>query len=289
MAMNSLDAVSIILGISLIFVMFGMGTTIFLDDFKRLFTMPKAVLLGLINQVVFLPLIALILVSCINLPTEILVGIVVIAACPGGPLSNMISFLTKGDVALSVTLTAVSTCIALVSLPFWINIALTTMGGESKDLSLPFWPTVFQIALTTLVPIFLGMWFSAKRPIMAKKVAKIVRIVSMIFLLVAIIWFNVQNPDILLDNLDSLVVIGFVLNGTTMLVGYITAFMAKLPITQQRTISVETGIQNVPLALSITTIQLNSLEMALMPTLYGFCMMVSGSLLILAIRFLFRR
>ena len=282
--MESINEISIILVFCLVFLMFGMGTTLCVDDFKRLVNAPKAVTLGLINQVIFVPLIGLCIAAFIDLPFEVAVGIVIITACPGGPLSNMISFLAKGDVALSITLTALSTSISLISLPIWLSLALSALQADSMNSTFSFSSTVIQIALTTLFPAILGMCFSAIWPKISIRIEKIARSISMVFLVAAIIGFNISNPDTLLDNLSSLVLFGFILNALMMLVGYTNSRVVSLPGNQPRTIAIETGFQNIPLAISIATIQLNSLEVALMPIIYGFCQLFSGILLIVAIK-----
>jgi len=264
--------------------MFGMGTTLTVGDFKRLVNAPKAVIMGLTSQIVLAPLIGVGIANAFALPAEVMVGIVIITACPGGPISNMISFLARGDVALSITLTALSTVISIITLPIWLSLTLSTLVGDSLNLTFSFTRTVAQIALTTLLPAILGMWFRAAKPKLSVKIEKVARSISMLFLIAAIIIFNISNPDTLLNNLTSLVIVALTLNGVAMLVGYTTSHIANLAENQKRTIAFETGIQNIPLAISIATIQLNNMEVALMPVIYGFCMLFSGVFLVAVIK-----
>jgi len=282
--MESINEINIILVFCLVFLMFGMGTTLTVGDFKRLVNAPKAVIMGLTSQIVLAPLIGVGIANAFALPAEVMVGIVIITACPGGPISNMISFLARGDVALSITLTALSTVISIITLPIWLSLTLSTLVGDSLNLTFSFTRTVAQIALTTLLPAILGMWFRAAKPKLSVKIEKVARSISMLFLIAAIIIFNISNPDTLLNNLTSLVIVALTLNGVAMLVGYTTSHIANLAENQKRTIAFETGIQNIPLAISIATIQLNNMEVALMPVIYGFCMLFSGVFLVAVIK-----
>ena len=116
-------ASTIVLASSLIIIMLGMGLSLVADDFKRIIVYPKAILVGLVNQLIFLPLIGFGIVVVFPLAPEIAIGIMILAACPGGPTSNLIAHLAKGDTALSVTLTALSSFITILTIPFIVNFA----------------------------------------------------------------------------------------------------------------------------------------------------------------------
>ena len=117
-----MDKIStIILGVSLMIIMLGMGLSIVVEDFKRIFYQPKAIFIGLFNQIIILPFIAFILAILFSVKTETAIGLMILAACPGGPTSNLISHLAKADTALSVTLTAFSSFITILTIPFIIN------------------------------------------------------------------------------------------------------------------------------------------------------------------------
>ena len=117
-------ASTIVLASSLIIIMLGMGVSLVADDFKRIIVYPKAILVGLVNQLILLPLIGFGIVVVFPLAPEIAIGILILAACPGGPTSNLIAYLAKGDTALSVTLTALSSFITILTIPFIVNFAL---------------------------------------------------------------------------------------------------------------------------------------------------------------------
>jgi len=148
---------AIILGISLAIIMLGMGLSLVADDFKRIFLQPKAIIIGLVNQLILLPIIAFILVLLIPLQPEIAVGVMILAACPGGPTSNLISHLAKADTALSVTLTALSSFITILTIPFIINFSLEQFLNESNMIQLNILDTFQKILIIIIIPVTIGM------------------------------------------------------------------------------------------------------------------------------------
>ena len=148
---------AIILAVSLAIIMLGMGLSLVADDFKRIFTQPKAIIVGLINQIILLPVIAFILASLFPLQPEIAVGIMILAACPGGATSNLISHLAKADAALSVTLTAFSSFITILTIPFIVNFSLEQFLDQSNIIKLDIVQTFLQILMIIIIPVSLGM------------------------------------------------------------------------------------------------------------------------------------
>ena len=136
---------TIILASSLIIIMLGMGLSLQLADFKRILSYPKAMIVGLVNQIILLPIIGYILVSIFSIQPEIAIGVMILAACPGGPTSNLITHLAKGDTALSVSLTAVNSLITIFTIPFIVNFALVTFMAEGQIIQLDIPKTILQI------------------------------------------------------------------------------------------------------------------------------------------------
>ncbi|MEQ9230094.1 MAG: bile acid:sodium symporter, partial [Cyclobacteriaceae bacterium] len=166
---------TIVLAVSLIIIMFGMGHSLTTDDFKRVFVEPKAILIGLINQLVILPLIGFLLISIFSVRAEIAIGLIILAACPGGPTSNLITHLAKGDTALSVSLTAISSFVTLLTIPFIINLGLRTVLGSSTEIQLDVVQTIAQVLVVVVIPVILGMLIRAKKEAFAHKMEKPVR------------------------------------------------------------------------------------------------------------------
>ena len=163
---------AIILGISLAIIMLGMGLSLVADDFKRIFLQPKAIIIGLVNQLILLPIIAFILVLLIPLQPEIAVGVMILAACPGGPTSNLISHLAKADTALSVTLTAFSSFITILTIPFIINFSLEQFLNESNMIQLNILDTFQKILIIIIIPVTIGMIIRKHKESFALKMEK---------------------------------------------------------------------------------------------------------------------
>ncbi|MEM6380252.1 MAG: bile acid:sodium symporter, partial [Bacteroidota bacterium] len=173
---------TLIVAISLMIIMFGMGLSLTSDDFKRVASNPKAVLLGLMNQLLFLPIIGYILVALLQLPSEIAIGIMILAACPGGATSNVIAHLAKGDTALSVTLTAISSIITIGTIPFIVQFSLLNFSGQGGEVQLNILQMIGQLLGIVIVPVFLGMLIRAKATGFALRMGKPVQIASVLLL-----------------------------------------------------------------------------------------------------------
>ena len=158
---------TLILGISLIIIMLGMGLSLTLTDFKRVVLFPKAIFIGLVNQLILLPIIGLTIAVVFKLPAEIAVGIMILAACPGGPTSNLISHLSKADLALSVTLTALSSLITIITIPFLVNFAMSHFLLKEQLIELNVLETIIQICIIVIVPIVIGMLLRHYKPAFA--------------------------------------------------------------------------------------------------------------------------
>ena len=178
---------AIILALSLAIIMLGMGLSLVVEDFKRIFFQPKAIVIGLINQLILLPIIAFGLTSVFSLKPEIAVGLMILSACPGGPTSNLISHLAKADIALSVTLTAFSSFITILTIPFIVNFSLEQFLDQSNMIQLDIGKTFAQILMIVIIPISIGMLIRKYKEKFALKMGKSVRIASGILLLLIIV------------------------------------------------------------------------------------------------------
>lgn len=170
-----MDIGTIILAISLVIIMFGMGLSLVKQDFIRLFQQPKAIIVGLINQIILLPIIAYVLISIFNVGPDIAIGVMILAACPGGPTSNLITHLAKGDTGLSVSLTTVNSLITIFTIPFIIDFALNNFLDSSEMIQIDKLQTVIQIFAIVVIPVTLGMWLKRAKPAFADKMTKPVK------------------------------------------------------------------------------------------------------------------
>jgi BASS family bile acid:Na+ symporter len=275
-----MDTGTIILAIALIIIMFGMGLSIVKDDFIRLFQHPKAVIVGLVNQIVLLPVIAYVLIYLLNVETDIAIGIMILAACPGGPTSNLITYLAKGDIGLSISLTTVNSLITIFTIPFVIDFALNQFLEADEMVQINKLQTVIQIFVIVIIPVSLGMALKNAKPIFADKMNKPVKIASGAVLFLVIIGLVIKKKEELIPYLKQAGLTALVLNIATMLVGLATAKIAKLSLAQSRTISIESGIQNGTMAIAIASGVLMNDNYAIAPAVYSLIMFFTGGVII---------
>ena len=275
-----MDTGTIILATALIIIMFGMGLSLDKDDFIRLFQHPKAVIVGLVNQIILLPVIAYVLISLLDVETDIAIGIMILAACPGGPTSNLITYLAKGDIGLSISLTTVNSLITIFTIPFVIDFALTQFLEADEMVQINKLQTVIQIFVIVIIPVSLGMVLKNTKPVFADKMNKPVKIASAAVLFLVIIGLVLKKKEELIPYLKQAGLMALVLNIVTMLVGLGTAKIAKLSLAQSRTISIESGIQNGTMAIAIASGILMNDNYAIAPAVYSLIMFFTGGVII---------
>lgn len=275
--MESSIATEIILPLSMAIIMLGMGLSLTIADFRNVVKFPKAAVLGLSNQLLVLPIIGFAIAALFKLPAEIAVGLMIIASCPGGATSNLITHVAKGDTALSITLTAISSLITVISIPLIISYSLVYFAENSGlEVSLPILKTIGQIMGITILPVSIGMTVKRLRNEFALKMERPVRIASIvIFILVAvgIVAANKNNIIPYFQNAGGMVII---LNVLTMIIGYTTSRLLRLNLRQTITITIESGVQNAVLAMVIATSILKQPNMAIPAAVYSLFMLFTG-------------
>ena len=246
--------------------MMGMGLSLTKEDFKRVLQYPKAVLLGFLNQIVLLPCIAYGLIQLFEVSNHIAIGVMILSACPGGPTSNLVTHLAKGDTALSVTLTAVNSIITIITIPLIVSFAvgefpLPLEKGEVVsqlgvgDFASPAAGKIFQILLAIIaLPLIIGMVFKSKKPETAAKLDKPVRVTGTIIIIMVILGIAIKYRETLVELISESFVIVISLNIATMLIGFCTAIMFKLKFKQALTICLESGNQNGTLAIHVSSL-----------------------------------
>ena len=267
---------TLVLPIALAMIMLGLGLSLKSDDFFRIFKYPKAVTIGLIGQLVILPIIALAIVKIIPMPPAIAVGLIVLALCPCGASSNMITYLAGGDVALAVTLTVFSSIITIFTIPLFTSLAVTSFLGKSAIVSLPIGMTMGQIFLITVIPIALGMYIRHQFSEIARRLEKVINKLAVGFLGLIIMLLVVKEWS----RLPSLIVQAgmgvMLLNILGMAAGFAISKMLNLKVAQQICIAIEVGIQNGTLAIAITAGILKDAEMAIPAAIYSLFMYLTG-------------
>jgi BASS family bile acid:Na+ symporter len=275
-----MDKGTLFLAAALVVIMFGMGLSLVKSDFTRLFQNPKAILIGLLNQIILLPIIAYVLVVLLGVGADIAIGIMILAACPGGPTSNLITFLAKGDAGLSVSLTVANSLITIFTIPFVVDFALGQFLEASEMIHIDKLQTIIQIFAIVIIPISLGMLLKQRKPAFADKMNKPVKIASALVLFLVIVGLVLKKKEDLIPYLQQAGLMALLLNLTTMTIGFITAKLAKLNSKQSLTISIESGIQNGTMAIAIAGGILMNENYAIAPAVYSLIMFLTGGIVI---------
>lgn len=260
---------AVLLPVGLAIVMLGMGLTLLPEDFQRVTRYPKAVAIGLISQLIFLPVVGFLVASIVPMRPETAVGLMVLALCPGGPSSNMMTYLAKGDVALSVTLTALSSAITVFTIPIFANLSLQYFAGQSAAIALPVGQTMLQIFAIALLPVALGMLIRQQFPNLARRLEKVVNRLAVGFLAFIILAIIIHEWN-RIPGFIAQVGIGVVLlNVISMVLGFWFGKLFNLKFSQQICIAIEVGLQNATLAIAITAGLLNNPDMAVPAAVYS--------------------
>jgi BASS family bile acid:Na+ symporter len=279
--MQSSVLTELFLPFSLAVIMFGMGLSLRVEDFKRILIYPKAVGIGLLNQLVLLPIIAFGIAKAFSLPPELAVGLMILAVCPGGATSNLITHLAKGDSALSITLTACSSVITVFTIPFLVNFSISYFipGGEAKQLEVV--GTVVSVLFITLIPVALGMITLAKAPRLAEKWDQPFRKISIVFFVVIVGAAILKERANLVQYFIEAGPAALALNLSTLALSFAMAKWTGLPFRQGLTIAIESGIQNGTLGITIAATLLVNSVMSIPSAIYSLLMFGTAALVIL--------
>jgi BASS family bile acid:Na+ symporter len=260
-------------------VMFGLGLSLTLRDFERLWYAPKAIFVGLLGQLIVLPALAFLVCIMLDLPEHIALGLLIIAACPGGVMSNVFSQLAKADLALSVTLTAFSTIICAITAPFVIQFAISYFS-HSGAVSFSVFGTTMGMIGMTLLPVLIGLYCRHKFPEGAKRKEAFFRRFSLVFVVSMILAILIQEHTRLIDALVDSFASALLLNFTAIFAGICLGLLFRLPYRQVLTICLEVGFQNPTLAILIALTFLNKPSYALPAGIYGLVMYIGGAIIV---------
>ena len=289
--MNELDSIQIhfdnsslwVLNIALAIVMFGVSLGISVEDFKRLLKEPKLVLIGIFSQFILLPFFTFLLIMVVKPQPSIALGMIMVAACPGGNISNFMTHLAKGNTALSVSLTAFATFLAMFMTPFnfeFYGNLYTPTAELLKDVQVAPFELVKLVLLILGVPLVLGMWLRNKNEILANKISKFLRPFSIILFVVIVIIAFTNNLDVFNKYVHHVLALGILHNMLAILLGFMVAKLFGLSFINQKTLAIETGIQNSGLGLLLIFTFFNGLGgMAIMAAFWGIWHIISGLLL----------
>lgn len=256
--------------------MFGMGLTLQVADFSRILKRPKAALVGIFAQLFALPLLAFIIAIIFKLPPELAVGLMIISFAPGGTTSNLFTHLARGDVALSISLTAVISLITPFTIPLFLLITMQFFLGSESAVEIPFVKTMMQLLLITILPVFIGMVILSKWRTTAERADPFVRLFSILFLFFIVVAIIIKHRSEMVGFFMQTGAATLTLNILALGLGYFLAKIFKLP--QKRAISIgyEVGIQNAPLALIIAGTIIGNSIMMIPAITYGLLMLITG-------------
>jgi len=242
---------TLILGIALSIIMIGMGLSLTIADFRRVVKFPLAVFVGFLNQIILLPIIAYALIRWLDVDSNTAIGIMVLSACPGGPTSNLLTHLAKGDTALSVTLTAINSIITIFTIPLIVSFSVQEFGVNQGSFVPPTQDIIKLLIAVIAVPLSIGMLLKKFKPTFANKMDKPVRILSSVIIAAVIVGLVIKERANLVEYISNTFFIAISLNIATMLIGLLTALLVKLKFKQALTICLESGNQNGTLAIGI--------------------------------------
>jgi BASS family bile acid:Na+ symporter len=273
MEANAINVV--LLPIALGIIMLGLGLTLSLGDFKRVLLAPKPVLAGLAIQMLVLTTVCFLICLAFKLPAELAVGMMLLAASPGGASANIYSHLAHGDVALNITLTAVNSVLSLITLPLIVGAAMVWFMGSDQAVPPPF-KKIVEVGLIILLPVALGMWLRSRAPRIANRLEKPTRIFS-VLLLAALVAISVtQQWEVLVSYLTVIGLACLSFNLLSLAIGYGLPRALRLPRRQAIAIAMEIGIHNGTLAIFIALNILDNGVMSVPAAVYSLIMFITA-------------
>lgn len=260
-------------------IMLGLGLSLSLADFARVAKFPKPVLIGLACQLLLLPLACFFLAKAFGLAPALAVGLMLLAASPGGTTANLYSHLAHGDVALNITLTAVNSVVAILTMPLIVNLSLAYFMTAEQAIPLQF-AKVVQVFAIVLGPVAIGMWLRSRFPGFAERMQKPVKIVSALFLLLIILLAVAKDWRTFVDYAPAVGGAALAFNLLSMAVGYCVPRLLKLNLRQAIAIAMEIGIHNgtLAIALALSPALLNNPTMAIPAAIYSLIMFITAAL-----------
>lgn len=273
--MQQSPLIAIGLPIALFIIMIGMGLTLTPNDFRREAGAPKGLLIGSLLQLLALPLVGLALMGLPGLTASLAVGVVIVAACPGGTTSNLISFMARGNVALSIILTVIASLATIATLPFWVNLALdrtAVVDAAATTVHLPFLKTVAMLAVLILIPVSIGMIIRGRNSALAARADRAVSLFGAVVLAALIVGIATVNRDRLGTLLIQAGPACAALNVVGISLGLLGGRLARLNWQDSLTIAVELGIKNSTIGLLVAMTLLQNTEMAVPSAVYGIMM-----------------
>jgi len=266
----------LLLPLGLAFIMFAMGLALKPADFALVFTRPKAMALGLASQMVVLPVLALMVVGLFDLPADFAVGLMILAACPGGITSNLLTHLAGGATALAVSLTAVTSVAGALSVPLVVNFALMHVGGQTGPVDLPVAKMTLGVFAVATLPLIVAMAVNARWPILAKRLEKAARHVATALFAFIVVGAFASQWRVMMDHAADVLPPAVAVNVAAMLAAWLLARLGRLQGRESLALILETGLQNGALGIFVAATLLQSPSMMVPSIVYALVMNVTA-------------
>lgn len=256
-------------------IMLGLGLSLTIADFKRVVKFPRPVIVGLACQMLILPFICFGIAKIFALGPELAIGLMLLAASPGGPTANLYSHLSKGDVALNVSLTAINSVLTLFTLPLIVELSLSHFATAS-EIAMPF-KKIIEVFLIVLIPVSLGMIINAKFYAFARKMDKPVKIISALFLVLVIVGAVLKEKAHIGDYFQQVGLAALTFNILSMAIGFFVPRLLNIGKSESIAIGMEIGIHNGTLAIFIALNTLGNSTMSIPPAIYSLIMFFTAA------------
>ena len=279
-----MEIVTTIAPIALALIMLGLGLGLSLDDFYRVFKNPKNFSVGILCQLILLPIIAFILVKIYNPPLELALGVMIIAAAPGGVTSNILTKFANGDVALSISLTAIISLISIISVPFIIFQSANLLGETSFNENISIMGIAIKMFLVVTVPVILGMLIRKFATNFITSKTKIIQRISIILFVIVFLSIWIEEWDRVVSFITRAGIITLILNVVMMLVGFYVAKFLINGMAQRKCISLECGLQNGTLAVFVATQLVDDIVYLVPTAAYALIMFITSIIFVFIVR-----
>ena len=271
---NVFTAVLVPLGVA--GVMLSLGLTLTIDDFKRVVVYPRGVMIGLANLFFISPVLAFGMAELFNLSPAMAVGLVILGAAPGGAMANLLTHLARGDTALSITMTAISSMAAVVTVPLYLDTAINWFDADNLGGDPNMWSIVARVFLITVVPLAIGMWIRARRPQQTMDASARVKRIALVIFVVIVAGAVVSEFDRVMENFTDVALAALALNVAAMSVSFTVARVARVSNFQATAIAIELGLHNATVAIAVATAISN--ELTIPAAVYSAFMFVTAGL-----------
>ena len=267
---------SVVLPLALAIIMFTLGLGLKVDDFKRIFVFPRGVSIGMVNLSLISPLLAFGIAELFNLSPLLAMGLVLLGASPGGTLANMFTHLAKGETALSITMTALSSVVAVITIPFFLDLANSHFGaGNSLD-GINMWSIVLRTFLITILPLSLGLWVRTRSPERVEKIRPLLTRASLVLFVLVVIGAVISEFKLIEENFAKVAAAALTLNVAAMAISFTASKLGRLSDRQATAIALELGVHNATVAIVVAGM-IND-ELMIPAAVYSAFMFITGGI-----------